>query len=210
MRYVINIKKDNNLKLFPSLILWHNMTMHSKDLCLIICMAALGLVTTLLIVQTARMITGIPGANYIFTVILAIQTSFSLLMYEGRRWRFFFQMTLFTILIIPTNLGGAPFNILPKMNTIITAFFCDLLFNTLYLKFKRRDKLLWWTIIATIIFWVMNPFVSSFIKPLFYPPEYVTKFIEVVLLMLPVILTESIVGGYIGHKIYKRVKNISN
>ena len=184
------------------------MTIRTKDLCLIIIMATLGLVTTLFIVQTARMITGIPGANYIFTVILAIQTSFSLLMYEGRRWRFFFQMTLFTILIIPTNLGGTPFNVLGKMNTVVTAFLSDLIFNTLYVKFKRRDKLLWWTIIATIVFWVMNPFVSSLIKPLFYPPEYVKKFIEVVFLMFPVILAESIVGGYIGHKIYKRVKNI--
>jgi len=171
-------------------------------------MAVLGFASSLLVVQIGRMLTGIPGINYAFTIVLAIETSFSLLMYEGRRWRFFLQMTLFAILIIPTNLGGPPFDILARINMIINAFLCDLAFNSIYRTFQKRNKLVWWVIIAMVTYWVLNPFISILIKPLFYPPEYIETLISVVSLLLPVIIIESIAGGYFGHKIYRRLKSI--
>ena len=173
-------------------------------------MAVLGLITTLLVAQTARMITGIPGINYVFTIVLAIETSFSMLMYEGRRWRFLCQMILFVIITTPTNLGGPPFDITARLNTIINAFICDLAFNSIYGRFKEHKKLLLWVIIATVAFWVMNPFISSLVKPIFFPPEYVAAFISAVLLLLPLIIIEAAIGGYVGYKIYGRVKRVQN
>ena len=82
--------------------------LNTKDLSLIIILAVVGFVMTLLVAQTATLLTGIPGANYSLTIVLAIVTGFSLLIYEGnegRRWRFFAQTVLFAILIMPTRLG---------------------------------------------------------------------------------------------------------
>jgi hypothetical protein len=180
----------------------------SKDLALIICLAVLGLVTTTLIVQVATMLTGIPGANYVFTIVLAIQTSFALLMYEGRRWRFFIQITLFTLLIFPTYIGGVPFDLVSKINLPINALFGDIIFNSVYGVFKEKNRLLLWAILVTVIFWVMNPIFGLMVKPFFYPPQFIAKLVDVILMLLPVIIVESIAGGYLGYKIYRRVKKI--
>ena len=114
---------------------------NTKDVSMIIVMAVLCVVTTALVGQVATMITGIPGANYVIVIFFAIQTSFAFLLYEGRRWRFFTQMTLVTFLIIPTYLGGIPFDLLSKMNFIVNSFQCDLLFNSFYGTFKKQNKL---------------------------------------------------------------------
>lgn len=183
--------------------------LNSKDLCVIIIMAVLGLVITVLVGQVATMITGIPGANYVLVIVFAIQTSFALLLYEGRRWRFFVQMTLFTFLIIPTYIGGIPFDFLSKTNLIVNSFQCDLLFNSVYGIFKKQNKLVWWAILVAVEFWLLNPFFGLLIKSLLlYPPEFMMKFIGVLPLLLPVIIVESAAGGYIGHKIYERIKKV--
>jgi hypothetical protein len=172
-------------------------------------MSVTGLVTTVLIGQVATMITGIPGANYFLVVILAIQTSFALLMYQGRRWRFIFQMTLFTFLIIPTYIGGVPFDLLSKINLVVNSFQCDLLFNTVYGTFKRQNKLIWWAILVAVEFWVLNPFIGLAIKSaLLYPPEFISKFLDVFPLIIPAIIVEAIAGGYLGHKIYRRINKL--
>jgi hypothetical protein len=119
-------------------------------------------------------------------------------------------MILFVILTTPTNLGGPPFDITARLNTIINAFICDLAFNSIHGRFKEHKKLLPWAVIATVAFWVMNPFISSLIKPIFFPPEYVAAFVSAVLLLLPVIIIESIIGGYVGYKIYGRAKKLQN
>ena len=187
-----------------------NIMLNSKEICLIIMMAVLVLVTAVSVGQVATMITGIPGANYVLIIVFAIQTSFALLLYEGRRWRFFAQMTLSTFLIIPTYIGGIPFDLLSKINWIVNSFQCDLLFNTVYGTFKKQNKLVWWAILVTVEFWSLNPFFGLIIKSLLlYPPEFMTKFIGVLPLVLPVIIVESIAGGYLGHKIYKRVKKVA-
>ena len=93
------------------------------------------------------------------------------------------------------------------MSIAINALLCDMIFNSVYEPFNKRNRLLMWAIIATVEFWILNPFISGYlIKPLFFSPEYITKFIEVALLLLPVIIIESIAGGYIGYKIYRRLK----
>ncbi|MEM2107865.1 MAG: hypothetical protein QXL10_01080 [Candidatus Bathyarchaeia archaeon] len=168
-------------------------------------MAVLGLVSTALIVQMAHLISGIRGANYIFTIILAVQTSFSFLVYEGKRWRFFVQFTIFTFLIIPTYLGGSPFFVPSRIHFIITALIADLVLNSFYKRARVHNKLKLWSVLGTLLFWVMMPFFALLMQPLFYPPEAVAAFANVILLLLPVIIAESIAGGYLGYTIYRRV-----
>jgi hypothetical protein len=180
----------------------------SKDITSIIVLAVLGLVSTGLIGQMAGLISGIRGANYVFTIIFAIQTSLSFLIYEGRRWRFFLQFTIFTLLIIPTYLGGPPFSVQSKIHFIIAAFIADILLNSVYNMSRKRNMLKLWSVLGAVMLWMMIPFLSLLIRPLFYSPEAVSLFADIVLLLLPVIIIESIVGGYLGYRIYQRVSKL--
>ena len=56
------------------------------------------------------------------------------------------------------------------------------------------------------LFGILTPFFSMLFYYLFYPPPLLAVFVDIVLLLLPVIIIESIVGGYIGYKVYERVK----
>jgi hypothetical protein len=178
----------------------------TKDLTLVIFLAVVGLVLTLVIVQTASMITGIPGANAVFTIILATLTSFSLLMYEGRRWRFFAQMTIFTLLIIPTYLGGLPFDVLGKTYIIVTAFVVDVVVNSIYRLFSDRKKLKLWSVFNGLFYWLLQPFFGILVSSLLYAPDFVSNFVSVFVMLLPVTIGESLAGGYLGYRVYQRVK----
>ena len=72
----------------------------SRDLALVIMFASLSFVFMLLIGQIPQLITGIPGINYVFTIVYAINQSVARLMYEGRRWRISTQGVLVGLLII--------------------------------------------------------------------------------------------------------------
>lgn len=177
----------------------------SKDICYVIFMAVLGIVSTALVVQMGGLISGIQGANYVFTIIMAIQTSFSLCLYEGRRWRLFAQNVILYFLIIPTYLGGPPFSLL-KFHIAMAAFSVDLVFNSFYKTFGNRDKIKLWSILGTLTFYLIMPFFSLIIRSVFYSPEAVALFVNVILLLSPVIVVESIAGGYIGYKIHQRIR----
>lgn len=180
----------------------------SRDLSLIICLSVLGLVISASIAQLATL-TGIPGATYFFTILLSLLTSFSLLIYEGRRWRFFFQITLFTFLIIPTPIGGASFDLFSKIQMIANAFFVDIIFNSVYGFYKKKNRLLLWSIMGAVVYWVMNPFYGLMIKPFFFPPEFAFRILDILYWILPIIIVESIAGGYLGHKIFMRIKRLN-
>ena len=178
----------------------------SKDISCIIIQAALGFVSTALIAQMAGLITGIRGANYVFTIILAVQTTISILIYEGRRWRFFVQFSIFTLLILPTYLGGTPFVVQTRIHFIINAFVADLVINSFYKTAVSTGRLKLWSVSGSVMFWVMLPFFSLLIRPLFYPIEVVLLFANVVLLLLPVIIVEAVAGGYLGYRICLRLR----
>lgn len=178
----------------------------SRDFAYIIVFSVLGLITTVLIVQMAGLLSGILGANYLCTIFLAMINTISLLSFEGRRWRFLVQFSLFTLLIIPTHLGGAPFFVQGRIHFIITAFFADLILNSFYGKALKHGKLKWWSILGALLFWLMFPFFSLLIRPLFYSFDAIVLFANVVLLMLPVIIAESLAGGYLGYRIFLRLK----
>lgn len=178
----------------------------SRDLSHVIVFAVLGLVYSVLVVQTAYF-TAIPGATFFFLIVFAIFVSIQLLLYQGRRWRFFVSTTLFTILTIPVPFAGPSFDILARTPLIIGAFIGDLLFNTMYEFVKKHNKLLWLTVLFSLQYHLMNSVFSIMIYYLFYSPQRLTSYISVISFVLPVIIVESIAGGYIGYKVYERVKD---
>jgi hypothetical protein len=180
----------------------------SSDITLILIFAVVGLVYAVFVAQIGYLITGIPGINYFFIIGYAIFTSAQFLLYEGRRWRFFVSTTLFVLLIIPTNFAGAPFDIIARSPLLIYAFFADLVVNSTYGFFESHNKLFWWTIFVSVGYNMISPFLSIWIYSFFYPSEFVETFSNIVLLMLPVIVIESIAGGYLGYKVYERTKQL--
>ena len=180
----------------------------SRDFALIILIAVVTFVFTIFVGQLAWLFTGIPGSNMLFSIGYAILISFALLMFEGRRWRFFVHSILVVFLTLPTYLAGTPFDVVIRMPLIINAFHGDLLFNSIYGFFEKRNKLLWWAILIAVEYMLMNPFLGAMIWPLFYPPEFVATMVSAILLLLPVIIIECVAGGYLGYKIYERVKKL--
>ncbi|TRO45978.1 hypothetical protein E2P65_06530 [Candidatus Bathyarchaeota archaeon] len=180
----------------------------SRDLALVILLAVASFAYTALVGQLAWLFTGIPGSNLIFTIGHAILISLALLIYQGKRWRFFLQHILFAILIIPTYLQGTPFEVLPRLGIVMHGIQADILFNTLYGFFNERNKLVCLSVFIAVEFFLAAPFINILWFSLIYPPVFVTVFISTILLLLPVIIVESLIGGLIGYKIYQRVKKV--
>lgn len=178
------------------------------ELTLVIVFAALGLAYTLVVAQIGYFITGIQGAGFLFIIGYTIFISSQFLLFKGRRWRYFVSTTLFVLLITPTNFAGAPFDIIARVPIIIHAFFADLFFNSVYRFFESHNKLFWWTILLSVEYNIVTPFLSILFYNFLYPPEFVGTFTSAVLFMLPVIVIESIAGGYLGHKVYQRAEKL--
>lgn len=180
----------------------------SRDIALVITISVSSLIYTTFVSQIGNIITGISSFNYLFTIGHAIIISGALLLYEGRRWRFFAQCILVAIIFIPTYQGGTPFDPLARLPIIVDAFFVDIIFNSSYGLFEKRNQLIWWAILSVIFYCTTNPFFFMLNMYLFYPTEILTSFMSVAFLMLPVIFIESVIGGYFGYKIYERVKRV--
>jgi hypothetical protein len=180
----------------------------SKDISFAISFALVSFGYTLFVGQIGTMITGIAGINYIFAIGHAIIMSVSLLVYRGRRWRFFFQSLLLTLLIIPTHMAGTPFDALARIPMVINNFFADLLFNSLYGFFQRVNRLVWWATLAAITTTLLDSFFTVIIWSQIYSPEFMATYVNVVILMIPVIIVEAVAGGYLGYKIYGRVEKL--
>jgi hypothetical protein len=181
----------------------------SRDLSLIIVFAVLGFVFMMLIGQVPRLITGIPGISYVFTIAYSILQTVSWLMYEGRRWRIFAQgllLALLALLFIP------PWTLPVALATIINMFIVDLIFNGFYGFFKKNKKLKGLSILVQVYYWTTHSLWIVFVSLLFLSPleEVLEKwFIPIMSIILPIMIIEAIVGGYIGHKIYTRVAKLT-
>lgn len=114
--------------------------------------------------------------------------------------------TLFSFLTLPTFLMGAPYDILPRIPLILTGLQADILFNSVYGIFKSRNKLVFWGVLSSIEFFLVDPFLRILTYPLYLPSQYTLTFLNVTLLLLPVTILEATAGGYIGYKIYKRIQ----
>ena len=179
---------------------------NTKDVSFIILLSVLNFVYTALVGQIARLFSGIPGSNMLLIIGGVIINSFALLYFEGRRWRFALMNIIFALLIIPTNFGGAPFDVVGRFPIFVVAVTADVLFNSVYDIFKKRNWLLLWATIDMVVFFLMNPLSYSIFFSLFYAPEVASAFINTILLLLPVIIIESIIGALIGYKIFQRLQ----
>ncbi len=180
----------------------------SKDIAIVILVSVLGFAYAVAVGQLPFIFTGIPGIHYIFGIGSAILISFALLMYGGRRWRFLLQGFVVAILFLPTYFGGMAFDILSRLPVVISTFFADILFNSIYGHFEKNEKLKYWAILATFGYTLISISVKTLIYSLYYTPEFVNTFINVTLILMPVIVIETILGSLIGYKIYQRVIKI--
>lgn len=180
----------------------------SRDIALIIIFAVLTFIFQALIGQVPRLITGIPGIGYAFTIFHSITQTVSWLMFEGRRWRMFGTGLLFSLLALSLV---QTFTIPIAMASILNSFLVDLIFNSFYGSFERRNKALLWVVLAQLYFWGTLSLYDILFFSVFAPIDEIIRnwFIPVMSIMLPVIIIEILVGSYIGYHIYKRVEHIS-
>ena len=78
-----------------------------------------------------------------------------------------------------------------------------------YGNFKRRNKLLLLTILQLLFFFTVGPFIHMLFFSLFIPVEVLWLIYYSVLLMFPLIIVLTVIGGYTGYKIYERVEKIA-
>lgn len=180
----------------------------SRDLALVTILAVVSFVYSLFVGQLGNLITGIQGFNYLFIVGHAVFISFGFLIYEGRRWRLLLQGIVGAFLTLATALSGTPFDPISKIPMILNSFFGDLIFNSLYSLFEKRNKLVLLAIIVALGFVLIMPLYVSLNMYLFYLPQALNMYLSVYLMLLPVTLVETVIGGYLGFRIYERVKNI--
>jgi hypothetical protein len=136
----------------------------------------------------------------------AILIGFGLLVYEGRRWRFFSQSFIVALLTLPTFQSGTPFDIFARIPMVVNAFLIDVLFNTFYSYFREKNRLAWWLAVTNIVWMLTIPIIFVINMTLFYPPQALTNWLTVFFLLLPLTLIEMVVGAYISYKWYKRLK----
>lgn len=179
----------------------------SKDLTLVIITAVVVFVFTALVFQFGTLITGITGANYIFTFGMAMLVSLTFLLFEGRRWRFFVHNLLVAILTMPTTLGGPPFDVIPRIAVIVAGIPTDLILNSIYMKFKQKNHLSYWSILTGTFFFLLLPFIQILTFPLIFPASFIETFKNTIFIMLPWIIGGGIIGGYFGFKIYLKIIN---
>jgi hypothetical protein len=180
----------------------------SRDIALIMMFAVLIFAFRLLVYRGVGMI-NIPGLAYTLSIFFSIIYSLFFLMCEGRRWRLSFLALLSTMLYITfINSAFHP----TEMATLLNLFIVDVVFNSLYGTFERKNKLLWLTILFQIYFWTTYTlWLLVFSSVLFHPFEAFFKnwFIPT-MSITPVLILEGLAGGFIGYQIYRRVKKFYN
>ncbi|MCW8803665.1 MAG: hypothetical protein OQK57_04635, partial [Ignavibacteriaceae bacterium] len=90
-------------------------------------------------------------------------------MFKGRRWRFFalgvLSTLLFFIFINPTLRAN-------EMAILMNYFIVDVVFNSFYVYFDKKNKLLWLTISLQLYYWIAYTFwLLLFATALFFPFE---------------------------------------
>ena len=180
----------------------------ARDLALVILFAVANVIYIYLVGQLGWLFSGVPGSNMALIFGSVIIYSVALLMFEGRKWRFFLMQFIFVILILPTYLVGTPFDILPRIPTVINAIHADILYNSIYGFFKKRNQLKLWTTICVVEFFLVNPLLTGITFTFLFPPAFVSTFINAVLLLLPVSIAESAIGALIGFKLYEKINKI--
>jgi hypothetical protein len=184
----------------------------SRDVALIIMFTALVIVFRYLIGQFVLMVANItfPGFVFLLSIFFSVIQCVSFLMFKGRRWRFLalglLSTLLYFVFINPSGGWGS------EMAIVTNYIVIDVVFNSFYGSFERKNRLLWLTFILQLYYWIAYPFLLLFFATtLFVPFEsyFNNYFVPVFSVMLPVILIEALAGSYLGYKIYRRVEKIT-
>ena len=170
-----------------------------------IILAVASFVYTVFVGQLGNMVTGILGFNYFFVIGHAVIISLSLLIYQGRRWRFFLQTVIVALLTLPTFMTGQPFDLLSKWPSIVGAFLVDLIFNSIYSYFINRKQIFLWAFLSVFTFFLIVPLFAAVNMLLFYAPQVFTTYISVYLLLFPVTIVELLIGSFLGKQTYIRI-----
>jgi hypothetical protein len=180
---------------------------NSKDLSLIILLSAIHSILVIVIGQMEAY-SGIIGLGFLLTIIHALFISIGFFSFQGRRWRFFYYNSLRALLAsIIFFFGGSTDLLFRILAIIIIGFVADLIFNSVYEFFNRKNIVLWWGILATLITTSSIPLGTALVLILFTPSAAQTL-IKVYLLLYPVIIIESIAGANIGFRIYQRTRKL--
>jgi hypothetical protein len=182
----------------------------SRDVTYIVLFSALSVVNLATVIQFFSIVVPVPGIGYGVDIIGAILGGVAFLLYRERRWRLLAQGTLIALLTMPFTIGGlAAGNIIVRIPIILRMLILDVVFMSFYGSFKRRNKLLWLTILQLLFFFTVGPFIGMLFFSLFIPFELLWPIYFSVLLMLPLIIVLTVIGGYTGYKIYERVEKIA-
>jgi len=187
--------------LLGELLVWS-----SKDIALVILTAVVVFVISVTVFQIPRLLTGNGALGYVTTVGMAFLISLTFLLFEGRRWRFFAHNTLVVLLSLPTSFIGTPFDLVPRLVSFLVGFQADLIVNSLYQRFSESNKLVWWAILTCLEFFLVLPLFQLSFFPLYFSPQFMEAFSNLLLLMSPWIIGGAIIGSYLGYKAYQRIK----
>jgi hypothetical protein len=180
----------------------------SREIALVVVFAVLIVIFGLFIGRLAGMIQIPPfGAStaYLLSIFYSIIHSLAFLMYKGKRWTLFSQAIISSLL---TMALGAPISGIP-MATITNLFICDVIFNSYYGVFEQKKRLLWLTLSFQILYWATHAiWLLVYNSIFFYSFEGLMEFwfIPIMLILIPIMVIEGVIGGYIGYKIYRRVE----
>jgi hypothetical protein len=179
----------------------------SKDTAVIIFLAVISFLYTVFVGQLGNLLTGVLGFNYFFFWGHSILIAFGLLIYEGRRWRFFAQGIIVALLTLPTYQSGLPFDIIARIPMVANSFLIDIIFNTGWKYFEKKNKLLWWIIITNIVWILFIPFLFVLNMSIFYSAHALTTWLNIYFMLFPITFVEMVVGAYIGFKLFNRIKS---
>jgi hypothetical protein len=179
----------------------------TKEIALIILFAVIAFIYQGSIGQLPLLISGIPGLGYLLVIGLRIIYGTAFLIFEGRRWRYFFFIVLFCLLLSFIHVYLNPIYVFANVPTLITGFLSDLIFNSFYERFQRQGKLKWLAILQMTFTSAIDVFLRIFILPIIMPPEFTSTLTSVTLILFPLILFYGILGGYIAFKIHFRVRS---
>ncbi|MEJ2244457.1 MAG: hypothetical protein P8X87_08060 [Candidatus Bathyarchaeota archaeon] len=182
----------------------------SKDLTLVIVTAVVVFITSITVFQIPFILTGINGIGYVTTVGMGFFISLTFLLFEGRRWRFLAHNTLVVILSLPTSFLAPPFVIFPRLVIFLVGIPVDIIVNSFYQKFLNSNKLVWWSIFSALTFFLITPIFQLLLYPLYFPPEFMGAFSNILIVMSPWILGGCVAGGYFGYKLYQKLNNVRN
>lgn len=179
----------------------------SRDVAVIIVLAVVSFLYSVFIGQLGNLFTGVLGFNYFFFWGHAILIAFGLLIYEGRRWRFLTQGIIVALLTLPTYQSGLPFDILARIPMVANSLIIDILFNTGWRYFKKKNRLLWWIILTNIVWILIIPFLFVLNMSIFYSTQALANWLNIYFMLFPLTFTEMIIGAYIGYKLFNRINS---